>query len=352
MSTCCTSWRRVISGDAHGPGAWVARGALTALSVPYGWATTFRDALTSGNAVGVGLPTISVGNLTAGGTGKTPVVARVVADLLQRGRRPVILSRGYRSGDAAANDEALVLARIHPDVIHLQGCDRVALARHAAAARLGDVLVLDDGFQHTALRRHLDICCIDATNPFGYGAVLPRGLLREPMSALYRARPVLITRAELSTPARLDGIRTEVLRWNEHARFVVSEMRMTALADVHGGNHSDPSELAGKRVVCVSGIGNPEAFAANVRTLGARVAAHCVFGDHHAWTAADVASVAARAAEVAGEVVVATSKDAVKLAALAWPASAPPLRVLEIEAVITDGAALWKSLIDEALTAA
>ena len=144
----------------------------------------------------------------------------------------------------------------------------------------------------------------------------------------------------------------EVLRWHEHARFVVSEMRAVGTTDVRGGARQDASELSGKRVLCVSGVGNPESFAANVRVLGARVAARVEMGDHHDWTPADVKAVAARAAEVAAEVVVTTSKDAVKLASLAWPESAPPLRVLEMEAVVTDGADAWGKLIDEALARA
>lgn len=352
MSTCCASWRRVVSGDAHGPGASLARGVLSALAWPYGVAVSVRDAVRSGGGLHVELPVISVGNLTAGGTGKTPVVSVVVAAIRKRGLRPVILSRGYCAAEGEASDEAQVLARRHPGVIHLQGRDRAALAQHASDAKLGDVLVLDDGFQHIGLHRDLDICLIDATNPFGYGAVLPRGLLREPMSALYRARPVLITRTEISSPERVAAIRAEVRRWNEHALFVESAMRCTATTDVHGGSPGAPSELDGKRVLCASGVGNPGAFAANVRTLGARVAAHVEMPDHHRWTQADVKAVAAKAAEVAAEVVVTTSKDAVKLAALAWPGPAPPLRVLEIDAEITSGQDVWKKLLDEAIARA
>lgn len=348
----CRAWRRVISGEAHGPGAAVARGALSVLSVPYGWAASLKDMVGSGGGVDAGLPTISVGNLTAGGTGKTPVVSLVVGELVKRGRRPVILSRGYRAKEGEPNDEARLLARKHPGVLHLQGRDRVALARHAADAKLGDVLVLDDGFQYTALRRRLDICCVDATNPFGYEHVLPRGLLREPLAALYRARPVLITRAELAPAGRLDEIRREVLRHNEHARIVVSEMRCTHTTDAAGAHRADASDLAGKRVLLASGIGNPAAFAGNVRSLGARVVGHVEYADHHDWAAEDVAAVLAQASALAAEAVVVTGKDAVKLVALPWPAAAPPLRVLELEVAITEGTELWTRLLDEALASA
>lgn len=341
-----------MSGEAHGAGASLARAGLRVLSVPYGWAVSLRDAAQNGDGVRVGLPVISIGNLTAGGTGKTPVVSLVVSEMKKRGRRPVILSRGYAAKDGAPNDEAQLLAKSHPDVLHLQGRDRVALARHAAGARLGDVLVLDDGFQYLALERTLNVCCIDATNPFGFGAVLPRGLLREPPAALYRARPVLITRTEQVTAEAVARIRAEVLRWNEHARIVTSEMRVTGTTSVDGTSCGAASDLRGMRVLCASGIGNPDAFSSNVRTTGARVAGEVVLGDHHDWTAADVKLVAARAREVAAETVVTTAKDAVKLAALAWPAGAPPLRVLHIEAAITGDATAWNAMLDEALARA
>lgn len=350
--TCSTQYRRIVSGEARGLGPALARGALRVLSVPYGLGASLRDAVRAGDDAEVGLPVISVGNLTAGGTGKTPLVALVVDEVQKRGLRPVILSRGYRADATGANDEARVLARRRPGVLHLQGADRVALARHAAQAKLADVIVLDDGFQQLGLAKRLNVCAIDATNPWGYGAVLPRGLLREPMSALYRARPVVITRTEIVAPSRVAEIRAEILRWNEHARIVTSEMRFTTLADAAGAAAGAPADLAGRRVLCVSGVGNPDAFAAGVRSLGARVVGRSDFDDHHAYAAADVAAVVRRAAELAAETVVTTEKDAVKLAELAWPADAPPLRVLGVEAVITGDTALWARLLDEAVAPA
>jgi tetraacyldisaccharide 4'-kinase len=348
--TACASYRRIVSGEAEGLCSSLARGALSLASKPYGWASSLAEIAKSGqDAVDVGLPVVSVGNITAGGTGKTPFVAFVVADLLARKKRPVILSRGYRAGADGTNDEAKVLARLFPGVIHLQGKDRVGLARHAADALLGDVLVLDDGYQYQALARRLNVCCLDATNPFGYGAVLPRGLLREPLGGLYRARPVVITRAEQAEIGAIDAIRAEVLKHHPYAKIVVSEMRVKGLTDVTGAAAGDASQLEGAHVLLASGIGNPAAFARNVRATGARVRDHVEMGDHHAWTAAEAKSLAAKAKTLGAAFVVTTSKDAVKLAALSWPADAPPLRVLGIEVAITDGADLWKALLDEAL---
>ncbi|MCG3134843.1 MAG: Tetraacyldisaccharide 4'-kinase [Planctomycetes bacterium] len=348
MTSCCASYRRVISGEAHGIGPALARGALSVLSVPYGAAARFRDAWKSGDEVAVDMPVISVGNLTAGGTGKTPVVSMIVDDLVRRGRRPVVLSRGYKACEGQASDEAQVLARRHPGVLHVHSADRLAGADRIVAAQLGDVIVLDDGFQVRNLHRDLNVCCIDATNPWGYGSVLPRGLLREPPSALYRARPVLVTRTELVAPAVVDEIRSEVLRHSPYATVLVSRMAFTKLTDAAGAPAGSPSDLAGRRVRLASGIGNPKAFVAGVRGLGAAVTGHTEMEDHHAWCQAEADALAKTAAAESADMVVVTAKDAVKLAALAWPASAPPLRSLDITAEVADAAA-WKKLIDGAL---
>lgn len=348
--TACTTYRRIVSGEADGLGPSIARTALGVLSAPYSWAASLTEIARSGqDATDVGLPVLSIGNLTVGGTGKTPFAAFVVADLLARKRRPVLLSRGYCADAQGSNDEAKVLARLFPGVIHLQGKDRVALARHAANAQLGDVLVMDDGFQYQALARKLNVCCIDATNPFGYGRVLPRGLLREPMHGLYRARPVVITRSELAAPGAIAAIQAEVLTHNPYAKFVVSEMRAKAVRDVHGPAIAAPASLDGQHVVLASGVGNPESFARNVRSLGARVRDHVERGDHHDWTAAEVKDLVKRANAVTASCVLTTAKDAVKLAAHAWPQGAPPLRALDIEVILTQGADVWKALLDEAL---
>src|SRR5262245_12493692 len=146
-----------------------------------GWKRTHRAAV----------PVVSVGNLTVGGTGKTPCVEFVARWFRERDRRVAILSRGYGS-TGGANDEAMVLEENLPDVPHLQGADRVALAAAAVEELESEVLVLDDGFQHRRLARDLDLVLVDATNPWGHGAVLPRGLLREPASGLRRAGAVLL----------------------------------------------------------------------------------------------------------------------------------------------------------------
>jgi tetraacyldisaccharide 4'-kinase len=156
------------------------------------------------------VPVVSVGNITTGGTGKTPLVAFLANWFQDQGQKPAILSRGYRAVDGGPNDEKLVLDLLCPGIMHLQNPDRVASARHAVTAQQVQVLVLDDGFQHRRLARDLDLVLIDATCPWGYGAVLPRGLLREPRSGMKRADLAIITRADQVSEADRRRIQDEI----------------------------------------------------------------------------------------------------------------------------------------------
>src|SRR5262245_17167980 len=198
---------RLVRGQIRGPAAAVARLGLGAVSGLYclgvsarnaaydwGWKTAHRAAV----------PVVSVGNLTLGGTGKTPMVEWVARWFRGRGARVAILSRGYGQAEGL-NDEGRVLEENLPDVPHFQGADRVELARIAVEESESQVLVLDDGFQHRRLARDLDIVLLDALEPFGLGRLFPRGLLREPVSSLRRAGLVVLSRADLVPgPTRRD----------------------------------------------------------------------------------------------------------------------------------------------------
>ncbi|MGE0376761.1 MAG: tetraacyldisaccharide 4'-kinase, partial [Planctomycetaceae bacterium] len=187
----------LISGRRRGVVAAMLRGALT-LGIPaYGAAVRARNCLYDMGLRRIhdaGIPVVSVGNLTTGGTGKTPVVAWAAEWFRSHDVRPCLVSRGYRLLEAGGNDEQRVLAQLCPQVPHVQNRDRVAAARIAVRLHDADVVILDDGFQHRRLARDLDIVLIDTTNPWGYGHLLPRGLLRELPSALRRADLVVLTR--------------------------------------------------------------------------------------------------------------------------------------------------------------
>ena len=343
-------FRRVISGEACGPGGTLARAGLTVLEGPYRCATALRNALYDARilrAHRATVPVVSVGNLTLGGTGKTPMVAYVARRLLERGRRVAILSRGY-GADRGPNDEAMVLARHLPDVPHLQHPNRVRSARRAVDEHGADVLVLDDAFQHRRLARDLDLVLVDATQPFGYGRVFPRGLLREPLTSLRRADLLVLTRSDQCSPDDLARIRKTVQRRVPAARWVVTRHRVTGLVSA-GGAQQPTTDLADTGVLAVAGIGNPGAFRSTLERLGARILDWVELDDHHRYTDGDVAMLGERAAQHGCRLVVTTEKDLVKidhdeLAGI-------PLRAVRIEVDVVEGGDLLDRALDHVLGA-
>ncbi len=258
------------------------------------------------------LPVISVGNITTGGTGKTPTTAWIAKHLQSQVHRPVLISRGYRSLDGVENDEKLLLDELCPGVPHLQNPDRVQSAKLAAEQQLGDVLILDDGFQHRRLHRDLDIVLIDAVVPWGYGHLLPRGLLRESLRALRRADLVLVTRTELVGDSDLKVIRDEMTR-RTSAPIVTTRFVPSRLIDSHGEALSLDA-LREHTFAAFCGIGNPQAF----REALVRVAGHERFGfrefpDHHHYTPQDIDDLTHWAAQHDAQRLITTRKDLVKI---------------------------------------
>jgi tetraacyldisaccharide 4'-kinase len=313
------SFRRLADGSLRGPGPLAARTALAALALPYGLAVAARNACYDRGffaARPAAVPVISVGNLTLGGTGKTPLVAWVCRRLIDLGRRPAVVSRGYAARPGERSDEAAELAILLPGVPHVADRDRVAGAAAAAAAG-ADVVVLDDGFQHRRLRRNLDIVAIDATDPFGCDRLFPRGLLREPLRGLTRAAAVVLTRAGGLPPADRENIRRRVAAARPGLPPVVwleTEHRPAGLR--FAGGRTEPLDaVRGRPVAAFCGIGNPAAFRRTLAEAGAVIAGFRSFADHHAYSAADLASLAAWAEEAAADIVVTTLKDLVRIEA-------------------------------------
>lgn len=289
------------------------------------------------------MPVVCVGNLTLGGTGKTPLVAWVARRLAAGGRRPAIVSRGYGAARGETSDEAAELALLVPGVPHVADRDRVAGAGAAAAAG-ADCVVLDDGFQHRRLARDLDLVAIDATDPFGCGHLFPRGLLRERLAGLGRAHAAILTRVSGVPSARRAEIRARL------TAACGSRMPRTWAEASHApmglrapdGTRDELSWLAGRPVAAFAGIGNPGAFHATLRALGADVVAFRPFVDHHAYSRADLDDLAAWGKARGAAALVTTLKDLVKL-----PASdALPLRALEIALVIESGEEALGHLVD------
>ncbi|MEX0717368.1 MAG: tetraacyldisaccharide 4'-kinase [Planctomycetaceae bacterium] len=304
--------------------ASLARGGLAAASLCYragvwarnecfdrGWKRTFA----------AGVPVVSVGNVTAGGTGKTPVVAFLTRWFVDQGLRPVILSRGYRAFERELptperiNDEKLVLARLCPGIPHVQNPDRVAGARRAVDEYAAQVLILDDGFQHRRLRRDLDIVLIDAVDPFGYGRLLPRGLLREPLSGLRRADAIVISRADRLTDDSRRAILATIAPYRPAGETPIEIAFPPAdLVDASGAR-TGLAAIRDKKVGAFCGIGNPPAFRRTLDDLGANVVHWRTFPDHHHYTAQELDDVAAAARVAEAEILATTLKDLVKIAA-------------------------------------
>jgi tetraacyldisaccharide 4'-kinase len=325
-----TRWRAIVSGDAHGLGPALARTGFCILAIVYGLATQIRDwsyRFGFSRQQTANLPVISVGNVTAGGTGKTPACAAIAQWFRERGVRVCFLSRGYGAVNGP-NDEALVLEQLCPDVPHLQGPDRAALAQIAHAELDSQLVILDDGFQHRRLARDLDIVLIDATNPWGYGWLLPRGLLREPLSALRRAQLVLVTRVDQVEAQRLSEIRSTLQRVAPGVPVVESEFAPTCLRSASGAT-VPLDTLKGQRVAAFCGLGNPTAFQQTVRSCGAEIVAFREFPDHHPYARTDVDSLREWAQSTPASAVITSQKDLVKIGLETLGST--PLRAIQID---------------------
>lgn len=342
------SYRRLVQGEAHGFAASLLLGGLRALSLPYAAATTCRNlAYDAGwkHAAATGVPVISVGNLTVGGTGKTPMVEHIVRCLLDRQIRVAVLSRGY-GADRGPNDEALVLAENLPGLLHLQGADRVQLARQAIEQCAAEALVLDDGFQHRRLHRDLDLVLIDALCPFGGGWQLPGGLLRESVRGLRRADVIVLTRADTVNAAARMAVKTRINRIAGPRPWATVRFAPTQVCRF-GGAGEPAAALKNRGVLAFCGIGNPAGFLATLTSLGARILGSCSFPDHHAYRARDLDQLAAWIRVQQPDLVVTTQKDLVKLRV--DQLAAVPLVAVKIEARFDEGQAELGAALDRVL---
>ena len=237
------------------------------------------------------------------------------------------MSRGYGQTEGL-NDEGRVLEENLPDVPHLQGRDRVALARIAPEELESEILVLDDGFQHRRLARDLDVVLLDATDPFGLGRLFPRGLLRESPRSLRRASVVILSRADAVQPAERANIRLASERWAGR-QLAWAEARHAPLDLVDSDGSSQPiDELPRKRVAAFCGIGNPLGFESTLHGVGVELAGFRGFPDHHVYKAADVSDLARWARDTGADLALTTQKDLVKLRVRSL--GQVPLRALRI----------------------
>jgi len=309
-------------------------GILSLLALCYGFLVRFRIALyTVGIFQKRKLPqwVISVGNITLGGTGKTPAVILIAGLLRNHDRYPAVVSRGYGrkseseilivsdgtvvSADASrgGDEPGLIGARL-PGVPVLVGKDRYQAARLAVQVFGADTIVLDDGFQHVRLRRDLNIVLLDAGDPFGNGKLFPAGILREPLAVLKRAHVVLITRVD-SAIMSVEDMKAAIRR-HSGARIFTSRHEPIELVEIKSGETLQLSALRNTAALGFSGIARPATFMALLRSLGAAVKTEMVYPDHYFYNKRDLAEIFQKAGDVGASMIITTEKDAVRLKAL------------------------------------
>ena len=333
-----SQFRNLVSGRWRGPVAAGLRGVLAAAEVAYAWEVRRRNRrFDSGRSqpTRVAAPVISAGNLTVGGTGKTPLVLWIGRWLREHQHEVTIISRGYGRQAGALNDEAQEIAALLPGVRQVQNPDRVAAAREALAAQPRQVLLLDDAFQHRRIARDLDIVLLDALEPFGYEHLLPRGLLREPISSLARAQVVALSRADAVAEPRRREIEARVRSLAPQSLWLELAHQPTSFVS-HGGSRDALENWRGRRVAAFCGIGNPAGFRHTLANCGLEVAAVRELPDHFAYpprAIADLETWLRGQSDIAAAVC--TRKDLVKLPRETL--GGLPLVALEIELAITVG---------------
>ena len=284
----------------------------------------------------LGIQVISIGNVTAGGTGKTPVTEIFARTLAAAGRKVAILSRGYRRKEAplwrrlftqvvepplvvsdgrhvlldseTGGDEPYMLASNLPGVAVVVDRNRVKAGRYAIK-RLGcDTLILDDGFQSPKLKHSLEVVLVDATNPFGNGNMLPRGILREPVRNLARADIIFLTKCR----GDVSAVRNEIRKYNESAEIVECNHSPKVLKDVWSREEFPLSWLQGKTVCTLSGVASPRGFEDSLRRLGAKVVWCERYADHHRYAPSEILYALNRTADMGADALITTEKDAVR----------------------------------------
>jgi tetraacyldisaccharide 4'-kinase len=345
-------FRAIVSGRDRRVRARAARALLRAASLGYGSVVRLRNRLYDLQMLRsrrTDATALSIGNLTTGGTGKTPLVVWLYRHVQDKGLRSAILTRGYRTEKGALSDEPALLAAECPETVVVVDPDRVAAAVEAIDRHGAEVLVLDDGFQHRRLARDLDIVAIDATLPFGYGRILPAGLLREPVAGLKRAHAAVLTRCDQVDEVALKEIEERVRRANP-SLVIARSVHVPTRVVTADGEEFAPETMRDQRVFAFSGLGNPQAFLRTIERLGGIVADSRAFDDHHRYTTADLDHIREQARDCRAELVLTTQKDWMKIGPFVQAGKALMPAYLAIELRITDGKDPLTSLIDRVLS--
>ena len=355
----------LISGQSNGFIANVMRLMLAAAAIVYSLVVRLRNSLYSKGLLKVhhvDAAVLCIGNITTGGTGKTPLVVWLCNLITQNSKlktqnyKCAILSRGYKARaqkNADFKDEIAILTESCPQAEVIVNPDRVAGAAEAIDKYSAEVLIMDDGFQHRRLARDLDIIAIDATQPFGYGRILPAGLLREPVSSLNRAGAVVITRCDQISEAELEELERE-LRAIKSDIVIARSVHKPFYAKSKDDKEISLEHLKGKKVFAFCGIGNPDAFLNTIRDLEAEQVGSIIFDDHYDYTEVCLTDITERAKELGADLILTTQKDWTKVISKIGPLnrssqSHPPFTYLAIEIKFMTGQDKLTALIKETL---
>jgi tetraacyldisaccharide 4'-kinase len=308
-------FKETMDGSDRSPSAAMLRAAAGCAEPVYSTIMRLRNAMYDSGVLAsrpLGRPTISIGNITTGGTGKTPVVRWLCKRLSESGQHPVVLIRGYKETVDGISDEQKLL--VDSGITVVANPDRLrsaadAMKDHPATT----VFILDDGMQHRRARRDFDLVLVHAAEPFGFNRIFPRGLLREPLTGLARADGVLITHADKVDAAALSEIASVIHRYNNRAV-------------IYQCDHVVQADLAGKKYFAFCGIGSPASFFTNLKSLGGERVGTQAFEDHHDYVEADLAKLATNATSAGAELLVTTAKDWVKLERFADKLTFPIIR--------------------------
>ncbi|MDP7555855.1 MAG: tetraacyldisaccharide 4'-kinase [Nitrospinota bacterium] len=347
----------ILYGQQGGFTAALIKSTLSAFTYPYSAVLNTREFLYKNSvfkSTRLPVKVISIGNITTGGTGKTPLVEFIARYLLEKNKKVAILSRGYggnnplQKNNDNVNDECLILKENLREVPVLAGKDRVSNGKKAIREFGVDCLLLDDGFQHFKLKRDLDIVVIDSLNPFGGENLIPRGSLREPLKNLGRAGLFIISHCNQSKKQIIKSIYTKLNYVNNDAPVCESIHRPMHIESMTDGSILGPEWLMGKRIYGLSAIGNPESFTYTLKGLGADLIKHRKFHDHHNYNREEMGYIVSEARSLDADAIVVTQKDIVKIRKM--DIKDFNILSLKIEMQITNGIKLYKKAIDRVLT--
>ena len=358
-------FKKLVSGEKAGPIYTVSRLFLNVVAVFYRLGIALRNwlydrgtarsyAVTSAGLVTIdktqaAVPVISVGNITVGGTGKTPMVIWLCNFLRKKNIDRAILTRGYKSRARGHSDEPAILVKNCPGAAIVINPDRLAGAIEAVKRNHAQVLIMDDGFQHRRLHRDIDIVTIDSTLPFGYNRILPAGLLREPVSSLKRAHAIILTRCDLVS--KDDLIKLEKTIKDINPGLVIARTIHAPVCARGAGNKEIPLEkLRAKNVFAFCGIANPDAFFATIDSLGVNLIGSKIYNDHHAYTAGDVNEICRDAGGLKADLILTTEKDYDKITLPPDSRTDLILVYLAVELRFIEGQDRISQLIERSLT--